>query len=897
MKLLKVQALRGPNIWANFEVLEAQVDLEELKESPSDSIPGFNERLMSWLPTMIEHRCGIGERGGFFQRLRNGTYPAHILEHVTIELQRLGGIDVGFGKARGIDEDKGLYYVIVQYEDEEFARECLRTALELLLAAVYDRPFDVPAEVARLRSLCQKICLGPSTDAICTAAYYRGIPYRRLNDGSLVQLGYGSKQRRIWAASSDNASAIAEAIAKDKELTKTLLRSVGVPVPTGRTVASADEAWAAAQEIGLPVVVKPQYGNHGRGVATNLMSETQVRAAYAAAREEDRTILVESFAPGLDHRILVVGDKVVAAARREPAKVMGDGEHTVAQLIEITNRDPRRGEDHGTSLSKIELDAIALGVLAEQGLNADSTPRRGQTVFIRRNGNLSTGGTATDVTDLVHPEIAAKAVDAARIVGLDIAGVDVVVEDISRPLEEQGGAVVEINAGPGLRMHLDPSEGKPRPVGEAIVDMLFEPGNDGRIPIVAVTGVNGKTTTTRFIAHLLKLNGLCVGMTCTDGIYVGDRRIDDGDCSGPKSARAVLLNPAVDAAVLETARGGIVREGLGFDKCDVAVVTNIGEGDHLGISGIDTLEKLAQVKRCIVEVVQRDTGTAVLNAADPLVVEMAEYSKGKVLWFALDGDREEIVKHRASGGRAVFVRDGFVVLAEGPREERLIEVDRLPLTHHGRVKFMVENALASVGAAWSLGLSLDLIRRGLESFCANQQMIPGRFNLLEIRGATVIVDYGHNVSALAALLEVIDTLPHSRRSVVYSAAGDRRDADMLDQARLLGSAFDRVYLYEDHYLRGRAEGEILRILRDGLVGAPRTSEIEEFRGNINAIRRALEAAQPGELLLLQADVIDETIDFLREYLAALPGAEGRTSAVDAPAGLGHRALASAEVLL
>jgi cyanophycin synthetase len=897
MKLLKVQALRGPNIWANFEVLEAQVDLEELKESPSDSIPGFNERLMAWLPTMIEHRCSIGERGGFFQRLRNGTYPAHILEHVTIELQRLGGIDVGFGKARGIDEEKGLYYVIVQYEDEDFARECLRTALELYLAAVYDRPFDVQAEIARLRSLCQKICLGPSTDSIVTAAYYRGIPYRRLNDGSLVQLGYGSKQRRIWAASSDNASAIAEAIAKDKELTKTLLRSVGVPVPTGRSVENADDAWAAAQEIGLPVVVKPQYGNHGRGVATNLMSEAQVRAAFNAAREEDRTILVESFAPGLDHRILVVGDKVVAAARREPAKVIGDGQHTVAQLIEIVNQDPRRGEDHGTSLSKIEIDAVALGVLAEQGLTTESTPPAGKTVFIRRNGNLSTGGTATDVTDMVHPDVAAKAVDAARIVGLDIAGVDVVVEDISRPLEEQGGAVVEINAGPGLRMHLDPSEGTPRPVGEAIVDMLFEPGNDGRIPVVAVTGVNGKTTTTRFIAHFLKLEGLCVGMTCTDGIYVGDRRIDDGDCSGPKSAKAVLLNPAVEAAVLETARGGIVREGLGFDKCDVAVVTNIGEGDHLGIGGIDTLEKLAQVKRCIVDVVKRDTGTAVLNAADPLVVEMAEHCKGKVLWFALDGNRPEIVAHREAGGRAVFVRDGFVILAEGSREERFIEVARLPLTHHGRVKFMVENALASVGAAWSLGLSLDLIRRGLETFCANQQMIPGRFNLLEIRGATVIVDYGHNVSALSALLEVIETLPHTRRSAVYSAAGDRRDADMLEQAKLLGSAFDRVYLYEDHYLRGRAEGEILRILREGLAGATRTQLIEEYRGNINAIRRALEVAEPGDLLLLQADVIDETIEFLREYLAAMPGAEQRASAVDAPAGLGHRALANAEVLL
>ena len=680
-------------------------------------------------------------------------------------------------------------------------REALAAACELCLAAVYDRPFNVAERVDRLRDLVQKVCLGPSTRAIVAAAQSRGIPYRRLNTESLVVFGHGRKQRRIQAAETDRTGAIAESIAQDKELTRSLLRAVGVPVPSGRPVRDAEDAWQAACELGLPVVVKPQDGNQGRGVATNLASREQVLRAYEAARQESSSILVERFAPGHDYRLLVVGDRVVAAARREPAQVLGDGAHTVAELVEQVNTDPRRGEHHATVLSKIKLDPIALAVLADQGLAPDSVPAAGRTVLIRRNANLSTGGTAIDVTERVHPAVAASAIDAAKTVGLDISGIDVVAQDISRPLNEQGGIVVEVNAAPGLRMHLEPSVGISRPVGEAIVDNLFPAGENGRIPIVAVTGVNGKTTVTRFIAHVLRGTGRCVGVTCTDGIFINDRRIDTEDCSGPQSARGVLLNPTVEMAVFETARGGILREGLAFDRCDVAVVTNIGEGDHLGLCDVNTVEDLAKVKRCIVEAVSPQ-GHAVLNAGDPLVAEMAGRCPGGVVFYALSPDQAVLARHRGAGGRAVFVREGQIVVAEGGHEETVMPVDRIPLTRGGRIGFQVENSLAAIAAAWSLGIPLEMICDRAGSIAADIDKVPARFNVLEVEGVTVVVDYGHNVDAITAVVDALRTFPHQRRSCVYSTAGDRRDEDMVRQGALLATAFDRVILYEDHYLRG-----------------------------------------------------------------------------------------------
>jgi cyanophycin synthetase len=872
MKILKILSLRGPNIWANFPVLEAWVDLEELKDSPSDQLPGFNDRLMAWLPTMIEHRCSIGERGGFFERLRRGTRPGHILEHVTLELQSLAGSTVGYGRARETSQE-GVYKVVVESLDETFGTTCLEAGLELVLAAIHDRPYDVKAEVARLSELNQTLRLGPSTRAIAAAAARRGIPLRRLNDANLVQLGYGANQRRILAGETDRTGAIAESIAQDKDLTRSLLKSIGVPVPEGRAVTDENDAWDFAQEIGGPVVVKPRYGNQGRGVAVQLTRESQVRAAYAVAKQEDSSVMVEQFIAGGDHRLLVVGDKLVAAARREPAHVLGDGAQTVAELVRQVNADPRRGNDHTMPLSRIPLDSIALGVLSEQQLTPESIPRAGVKVLLRRNGNLSTGGAATDVTDLVHPEVAARAIDAARMVGLDIAGIDILAADIGRPLEEQQGAIVEVNACPGLRMHLEPSVGRPRPVGEAIVDLMFAPQENGRIPIVAVTGTNGKTTTTRFIAHLFALQSRCVGMTCTDGIFIDGRRIDAGDCSGPKSARSVLMNPRVEAAVLETARGGILREGLGFDLCDVAVVTNLADGDHLGASDIQTLEDLARVKRVVVEAVAPN-GTAVLKANDPLVAAMAEKCPGTVIFFARSGGDPVLNAHRHQNGRVLFVRDGMMIAAEGAYEIPIISLERMPLTHRGRVGFQVENALAAAGAGWAAGMEFDTLRAGLESFSATLQQSPGRFNLLEIGDSTVIVDYGHNASALSALIEAVDTFPHVYRSIVYSSAGDRRDCDLIQQGELLGDKFDRVILYEDHYRRGRAEGEIMALIRRGLECAVYAPEIVEIHSALKAVEMALQTARPGELLVIQADVIDETVDFVRQYLhRRVPGRE------------------------
>ena len=867
----KINVLRGPNVWANFPVIEVLVDLASLKDISSEMIPGFNDRLKSWLPTMIEHRCSVGERGGFFERLRRGTYMAHILEHVVLELQSLAGNVVGYGRARELDED-GVYRVAIEYHNEIVGKEAIEIGRRLVLACVNDLPFDVEAEVARLRELVHEHCLGPSTQGIVNAAKARGIPYFRLNEGSLVQLGYGSRQRRIWTAETDRTSAIGESIAQDKELTRNLLNTIGVPVPEGRVVTSRVDAWETALEIGLPVVVKPQYGNHGRGVTTNLYTQQEVEQAYENAYKEESTVMVEKFFEGSDYRMLVIGNNLVAAARREPAQVNGDGKSTVKELVELVNKDPRRSDGHATILSHIPLDDVSIAILAQQGYTIDSVPETGHIVYIRRNANLSSGGTAADVTESVHPQVAARAVEAAMMIGLDIAGIDIVAKDISLPLEEQNAGIVEVNAGPGLRMHIQPSEGKGQPVCEAIVDMLFPAGNNGRIPVVAITGVNGKTTTTRLIAHIFHLSGKRIGMTGTDGVYFNGRRVDDGDCSGPKSAKRVLMNPNLDAAILETARGGIIREGLAFDKCDVAVVTNIGEGDHLGIAHINTPEQLAKVKRCIVDVVAKN-GHAVLNADDPLVAEMATHCPGNVLFFSHSAEHPLLIKNRENNQRVVFTRDNAIIAAHGTSEFVLLPFDRIPMTHNGKIKFQIENAMAAVGAAWAQGIPAEVIRAGLESFSASQKGSPGRFNIVQYNGCTLIIDYGHNTSALKSLLDALANFPNSRRSAVYSAAGDRLDNDMIRQGQMLGHHFDRVILYEGSYSRGRKPGDIVQLFREGLALGARVKEKQWFSTWRESVQQALDTAMPDELILIQADVVDETI----EYFSKLPIVDLSTS--------------------
>jgi len=855
MEFGRLWALRGPNVWARVPVLEVEV-------APGAAAwpAGFGLRLAGQL-------AGLKGSGPDHpaDELRYAPTPVHALAHVALELQCLVGCDVAFGVARK-GPAPGWWRVAVEYEEEPLGRACLEAARGLCLAALRDGPFDLAAEVRKLRDLAYDVRLGPSTAAIVRAARRRGISVRRLNDASLVQLGNGARGRRICTAETDRTSAIAEAIASDKELTRSLLRAIGVPAPEGRPVTDAEDAWSAAEDIGLPVVVKPRDGNHGRGVATDLTTREAVVRAYAAARAESDQVMVERFIPGADYRLLVIGGRLVAAALREPAQVLGDGRSTILQLIEVVNRDPRRSDGHATVLSFIKIDPVALGVLTEQGFTPDSVPPAGKRVLIRRNGNLSTGGTATDVTDDVHPEVAARVIEAARVIGLDIAGVDVVTPDISRPLEEVGGGIVEVNAGPGLRMHLEPSAGKPRPVGEAIVEMLFPEGQPARrLPIAAVTGVNGKTTTTRLLAHLLRKAGWVVGMTCTDGTYINGRRTEARDCSGPRSARSVLLNPRVEAAVFETARGGILREGLGFEQCDVAVVTNVGGGDHLGLRGIGTTEELAQVKRTVVEAVAPG-GAAVLNAADPLVAAMAGHCPGSVVFFARNAEVPVLAAHRRTGGRAAFIRGGAIVLANGGREETLVSLDRVPLTYGGRIAFQVENTLAATAAAWALGLPADVIRAGLETFAGDARQSPGRCNVFQAGGATVIVDYAHNPSALAALVDSLDAFPHQRRTAVFTAF-DRRDVDVIAVGEVLGRGFDRVVLVADHGHRERIDGELNALLRQGLAQGTRVAEVSEAESEQHAIAEAIQALRPGDLLVLGVEAIEEALALTKDRLA------------------------------
>lgn len=862
MIVRNVRALRGPNLWTQQTALEIQLcGIHELTEV-SSIWPGLHHCVTAGLVRLLPEYSSVSRDD--VPAIPTDAVWAELVARAVLSLQLYAGANVSLLRCQPSPTSAG-WLAIVEYREETTGRRAVEIADRWLQAELRGELFDLASEAAALRSHDQNIRLGPSTGAIVRAAVERGIPYRRLNEHSLVQLGYGSKQRKILAAETDRTSAIAEQIVQDKQLTKNLLAAVGAPVPQGREATSAEDAWSAAVEIGLPVVVKPRDGSQGRGVAVNLQTRDAVMAAYENASSRYDNILVEEYAPGADYRLLIIDNKLVAAARREPPQVTGDGRRTIAELVEIVNADPRRGEDHATSLSKIPLDAIALGVLEEQGLTRDSIPAAGQLVLLRRNANLSTGGSATDVTDLVHPDVTARAIDAVRMVGLDLAGVDIIAQDISQPLEQQRGKIVEINAAPGLRMHLEPSYGQGRPVGQAIIDMMFPAGADGRIPLVAVTGVNGKTTTTRLTAHILRCWGKRTGMTCTDGVYVDDRRIDTGDCSGPKSARLILSNPMVDAAVLETARGGILREGLGFDRADVAIVTNIGEGDHLGLSGIETLEQLARVKRVIVENVHAQ-GHAVLNLDDPLVAAMADHCPGKVLLFSQRPDHPRLAEHRQRGGKVVFVRQQALFAAEGDWEAKIADLASVPLTLGGLIGFQVENAMAAAAGAWTLGVPFQTIRHALETFVNSSATVPARFNVIRSRGATVVVDYGHNTSALQALLNAFNQLPHERRLIVYTAAGDRRDADILQQAAFIGDGFDHWIMYEDACTRGRSDGEIIQLMKQGLAQAKRLKSHTETRGEFRAIAMALDLLQPGDLLLVQADQVEEAIVFVEQHL-------------------------------
>ena len=853
MDVSRIRALRGPNLWSRHTAIEAVVSCPA-SECSIDGLPGFEGRVRELFPSM----------GPLRPDGRPGQISvAHVLETVALALQAQAGCPVTFSRTAQTVET-GIYQVVVEYSEEAVGMKAFDHAIALVDAALQKGSFDVEAALAELRELDEDVRLGPSTGSIVDAAVARGIPYRRLTQGSLVQFGWGSKQRRIWAAEVDNTSAVAESIAQDKDLTKRLLASAGVPVPTGRPVTDFADACLVAEEIGWPVVVKPRDGNQGKGVTVNIVSTEHLEIAHKVAAEHGE-VMVERYLPGNDFRLLVVGDRLVAAARRDPPHVIGDGVHTVRQLVDKVNEDPRRGEGHATSLTKIRFDEIAVARLQVQGLKPDDVPEKGRRVIMRNNANLSTGGTATDVTDDVHPEVAARAIAAAQTIGLEICGVDVLAESVHLPLEDQNGGIVEVNAAPGLRMHLSPSYGKGRNVGEAVINNLYKSGDDGRIPVVAVTGTNGKTTTARLTAHLLATSGLRVGMTNTDGVYVNGRQIDSGDCSGPKSARNVLMHPDVDAAVFETARGGILREGLGFDRCGTAVVTNIGAGDHLGLNYITTVEDLAVVKRVIVVNVA-PTGYAVLNAADPIVVAMAPKCPGGIIYFAMDPHNPVLTTHRAQGKRAICVDGDAIVVSEGNWRESLLLRD-IPLTRQGSIGFQVENVMASIGAAWSAGMDWAVIRAGLASFVSDSDNAPGRFNVMSFRGATVIADYGHNPDAMRALVNAVNGITAKRRSVVISGAGDRRDEDIREQTAILGEAFDDFILYQDACQRGREDGEVLGLLRQGLSRSQRAQRVDEVRGEFVAIDTALARLQPGDLCLVLVDQVEEALAHLAQRCA------------------------------
>ncbi|MGV0954304.1 MAG: cyanophycin synthetase [Fluviibacter sp.] len=708
IKIIDIKSIRGPNMWTYVPVLEAWVDIGDLEDFPSDKIPGLPDRLVAWLPGLMEHRCSYEAYGGFVKRLHEGTWPAHIMEHVTLELLTLAGVPGGFGRAREADK-RSLYKVIVHNLHDEVTRLALTTGRDLIMAAIEDQPFDVAAAVEELKDLAEDRLLGPSTGSIVNAAMDRKIPTMRLADNNLVQLGYGSKQRRIWTAETDKTSAIAETISRDKDLTKSLLKACGVPVPEGVVVETADEAWEAADDIGLPVVVKPSDGNHGRGVFTNLMTEAEVRTAFAVAVDEGSSVIVERFIPGNEHRLLVVGGKMVAAARGDFAFVKGDGKSTVEQLIETQiNSSPSRGPAEENTLNFVRVDSAVRLELERQGLNAQSVPAAGHDVLIQRNGNVS-----IDVTDEVHPDVAETVALAARVVGLDVAGIDLVVEDISKPLAGQRGAIVEVNAGPGLLMHLRPSAGTPRPVGSAIVDYLFPPGEDFNLPIIGVAGSRGKTLVAQLIASLLQLTSMNVGLACSKGMYFNQRQLDDRHCADWESGHRLMLNRQVDVAIIENDNRGILNDGLPYERCTIGVVTNLDPTDNAPECAIHDVEDIFKVMRSQIDVVL-PSGVGILNADDAEVADMARLCDGEVIFFSRYGDAASLTEHLEKGGRAVYSRDGEIVLARGKDTQSLMSLHSIPLLQLRNDA--LESILAAVAVGVAMNLSREIMSTGIQTF-------------------------------------------------------------------------------------------------------------------------------------------------------------------------------------
>ncbi len=849
MKLLRTKVMRGPNFWSNYRqhLIVAKIDLEELEQFPTNKIEGFKERLQALMPSLYNHRCSEGHKGGFFERVDMGTWMGHVMEHIALELQTLAGMECGYGRTRSAG-GLGIYNVIFTYEIEEAGIYTAKAAMAICEALVAGTPYDVEADLKELRYLKNRYGLGPSTGSIVEEAVKRKIPYRRLNGGSLVQFGQGIYQKRIRATITEHTSGIGIDIAGDKEDTKLLLAKNFISVPESSTVTSIEGLHDAIKHLAFPIVVKPIDGNHGRGVTTDIRTHEDAEKAFALAQAISHRVLVERFITGHDYRLLVINYKLVAAAKRTPAQVVGDGVSTIQQLIEIVNQHPNRGEGHEKVMTKIKVDSITEGILKEKNLTIDAVLLEGEVLRLQDTANISTGGTARDVTDIVHPQNILMAERVARLVGLDICGIDVVADDIAMPINKRNGGVIEVNAAPGFRMHLQPSQGLARNVAEPVVDMLYPSGAPSRIPLVAITGTNGKTTTTRLMAHMAKTAGHKVGHATTEGIYIQSHLIYEGDCSGPKSAEAVLSDPTVDFAVLECARGGILKSGLGFDHCDISIITNITT-DHLGLEGINTLADMAQVKG----VVARSTfeqGYSILNADDDLVFDLARSLSCKIALFSTEADNPRVLSHCQKGGLAVTVEKGYLTICKGIWKTRVEKLINIPITFEGRASSMIKNVLPVALAGIIQGFDIEVVRTALRSFIPSPATMPGRMNIFQFKNFDLMVDYAHNPDGFLELKKFIDKTPATYKVAIFAVLGDRIPSDNIEQARVAAEMFDQIIIRQDSDPRGRSHEELSAQIIEGVRLSGRNINVLRIDNEFEALQYAIDHAIPGSFITM-----------------------------------------------
>jgi len=867
MKILDIRAIRGPNYWSNWRhyLIVMKVDLEEMEHYPSNEIEGFAERLENLIPSLYEHRCSRGYEGGFLERVREGTWMGHIMEHVALELQVLAGMQCGFGRARG-DGKEGVYNVVFSYEEEKAGRYAADAAFAIVEAMISNQSYDIDNDIQTLRQIREEERFGPSTASIVEEAKKRNIPTLRLNEYSLVQLGWGIHQQRIQATTTGKTSSIGLEIASDKQETKNILYNNGVPVPYGVVVESAEEVEAEAHKVGFPLVVKPLDANQGKGATINVSNTEDALRAFEAARNYSTGVILEKYIEGNDYRLLVINNKFVAAARRIPAHVTGDGKSTIKELIREVNKDPRRGFGHEKVLTEIKVDSMTRRLLDQANYALDTVLDADQVFYLKTTANLSTGGVSEDVTDTVHSTNIFIAERASKFIDLDICGIDVVAPNLTEPINETGGAIIEVNGAPGFRMHLFPTKGQPRDVAKPVVDMLFPTENSGRIPIISVTGTNGKTTTTRLISHIMKTIGKKVGTTTTDGIYIHNNLLYRGDCSGPESARFILRDPTVDYAVLETARGGMVRAGLGYDLCDVGVVTNVAS-DHLGLYGIHTMEQLTRVKSIVAENVHK-LGYAVLNADDDNVYSMLENVTSQIALFSMVADNPRIREHCLKGGTAAVYEDGMIVLRKGDWSIPVEKVMNIPLTYFGKAAFQVQNVLAACLTAFVQGVDVEEIRIGMQTFVPTPAQLPGRMNVFEFQRFKVVIDYAHNPAGMEAMGKFIESLGADHSTAVIAGTGDRRDQDLRDYGRVAAEHFDELIIWKDEdYARGRDSTEVMNLTLEGARSNPSKTDIEVIWDEDEAVEHALEQAQPNSVICIftgRIEAMTSKINTLKE---------------------------------